>query len=128
MKTAAEMNEGLRNFYGTENWYRFSPLFPRMLLTDGVKWLADNAECYWLLDVIGSHQPKALKDKKLRDIQFWTLTVHPDHSATVICERDSGDVAIKQEIENTGFPLPEMKLWVEPMGDGQYCIILPSEH
>jgi hypothetical protein len=132
MKTAFEINNGLRNFYGTEKYTRLSPLHGPLVCTDGIVWLAENADCFWLIDAIASYQPQCKKDTSLRDIQFWTLTVHPKVEvapmtlgavltqkqpkrgmATLICERDAGDVAIKQEIEYTSFPLNEIKIWVE---------------
>lgn len=126
--TAAEITAGMANFYGTETWHRWSILFPKMLLTDGAKYLAEKAGAFWLMDAIASHQPKALKDRMLRDMQFWTLKVNADKTAVLTCERDSGNVAITQKIEYTDFPLPEIKLYVGPMGDGQYTILLPSEY
>jgi len=65
----------------------------------------------------------------LREIQFWTLKVNgcPDgqhfESATVVCERDSGDIAFQQTIEATDFPLREIEIWV-----GNGVMYLPSEH
>ena len=68
----------LDQFIGTEGYTRWSPLFRRMVLTDGAKFVADNGGrngAYWLVDAIASHQPKALKNEMLREIQFWTLVV-----------------------------------------------------
>ena len=42
----------LAQFTGTERYYRIAPKF---LITDGVKYLAENAGCYWLLDAAVSH-------------------------------------------------------------------------
>jgi hypothetical protein len=38
-------------FIGAENWYRHA-LVPGTLLADGVKYVADTASTYWLLDEI----------------------------------------------------------------------------
>ena len=60
----------LAQFSGTDGYIRWSPLFPRMVLTDGAKFVADNggtSGAYWLMDAIASHQPKALKDERLRE-------------------------------------------------------------
>ena len=75
MMDANEIQGGLSGFYGTEGYHRFSVLCPKLLLTDGAKWLAENAGAYWLMDAIGSHQPKAMKDDKgmLQNMQFWSL-------------------------------------------------------
>jgi hypothetical protein len=42
----------LSNFTGTEKYHRISR---RHLLTDGTKYLADEAECFWMMDAIASH-------------------------------------------------------------------------
>jgi len=122
----------LDQFYGTEQWHRWSRLFPHMLLTDGTKYVADHggrSGAYWLFDAIGSHQPKALKNPRLRDFQLWVLRVNPDKSAVLTCQEDSGELPfIKQKIEYTDFDLKEIKLWVEPMDEKTWCILLPSEH
>lgn len=64
--TKEELENGLTNFYGTEDYHKFSILFPNLFLTDGVKFLADNAGAYWLMDIIGSYQPKCRKDLMLQ--------------------------------------------------------------
>lgn len=52
---AQDLRNALSQFIGTQHYYRYSPLFRHTLLTDGVKFLADEAGCYWLIDMIGSH-------------------------------------------------------------------------
>ena len=42
----------LSHFTGTERYYRISR---RHLLTDGTKYLAEEAECFWLIDAAISH-------------------------------------------------------------------------
>lgn len=130
MLKASEIISGLNNFYGTEEWHRWSPLFRGIVLTDGALWLAENAECYWLMDAIGSYQPECKKNEMLRDMQFWTLKVDLEKkSATLICERDTGDVAFTQEIEHTSFPLPEIKLYCAAGGpQNTMVILLPGEY
>ena len=112
-------------FTGTCQWYRLSP---RMLLTDGTMWLAESAGAFWLMTAIDSWQPRCRKDQSLREIQFWTLKVNADKSATLTVERDTDDPVFTQRIEYTDFPLAELRLYVEPIGDGQWVILLPSEH
>ena len=110
-------------------------MFPRMVLTDGTKFVADNGGrhgAYWLMDAIASHQPKALKNEMLRDIQFWTLAVAEKDgrkSAVLTCRADSGEKpVITQKIEYTDFDLPKIDLWVEPLDENTYVILLPCEH
>ena len=42
----------LTQFIGTTGYYRISR---RHLLTDGTKYLAEEAECFWMMDAIASH-------------------------------------------------------------------------
>ena len=52
MSTTAQRID-LSGFTGTENWYRYA-MMPRFTYTDGVKYLAEQAKAYWLLDAIFS--------------------------------------------------------------------------
>ena len=116
-----ESLNNLNHFTGTEKYHRH---FGGLLLTDGAKYLAENAECYWLFDVIASYQhtSKIRNDADLREMQFWTLTVQ-NGKGVVICERDTDDVVITQKISSTDFPLPKIKIYV--CGN---VAMLPSEY
>lgn len=59
----------------------------------------------------------------LQQIQFWKLTVNPDQSAVLICDRDSDDVAVTQKIPFTDFPLKSVTIYCQ---DG--VLLLPSEY
>ena len=55
-----QLLDELRSFYGTERYYRANP---GLLVTDGVEFLADNAGCYWLLDMVWSYLPVLRKSR-----------------------------------------------------------------
>jgi hypothetical protein len=42
----------LAHFTGTEKYYRISR---RHVLTDSANYLAEEAECFWMMDAIASH-------------------------------------------------------------------------
>lgn len=117
---AAELRSSLRNFTGTTEYFRH---LSGLRYTDGVQFLAETAGAYWLLDLIASWQPKALRDAWLQEFQLWELFVRDDQSAVVVCSRDSEDKAFQQEIEYTDFPLEYVKLYVE-----RGVVLLPTEH
>jgi hypothetical protein len=125
----AELGTALASFTGTKNYTRHLGLY----LTDGAVFLAEKAKAWWLMDILVSYQPRCRKDPMLREIQFWTLKLKraPNMKAIVTCERDTGDVAIKQSILFTDFPLDEVKLIVKRGSlDGEtvaYVVMLPSE-
>lgn len=112
----------LARFTGSEVYYQ-NPFGIRY--TEGVQYMAEHGGAYWLIDAIASWQrnPKVRNDRMLQEIQFWKLTVHEDRSATLICERDQGDVAIEQQIPFTDFPLAEVKLYLQ-----EGVLLLPSEY
>lgn len=111
--------QDLAHFTGTENWYRL-PL-ACMLYTDGVKYLAEQAGAYWLIDAVafGQEEPGV----KGQPFQVWTLAVRENSAATLTCTDGNAKILYQQHISFTDFPLPEITLWVEDR-----VILLPSEH
>jgi len=130
----------LAGFCGTEEYHRYSPLFRRMLLTDGALYVAESggrSGAFWLMDAIASHQPRLLRhpDGRLQGIQFWALRKRPDPEggAVLECCADSGEKpAVRQVIEYTDFFTngdTEFRLWAAPVDDqGNWVIMLPSEY
>lgn len=124
MMTSQELLDGLSGFYGTENyWTRATYPF---VYTDGVHFLAENAECFWLLDLIASY-------RRSEDFQIWRLRVNEDKSAVVAMQEDTGrPLLVEQHIEYTNFPLEEIKLWAiygsYNAGDEGLVLMLPSEY
>ena len=127
MKSAQEIENGLAHCYGSEKWHRWSPIFPKHTMTDGVKFLCDNADCYWLVDAIASHT----HEHQHEEFQVWTLKVE-DSKAVLTGDDGNGNVFVTQEIEYTDFPLKEITLYCN-LGslDGvhmEWIVILPSEN
>ena len=118
MKKAEEIKEMLNQFTGTENYYRhpFGIKF-----TDGIKTLADECQCYWLIDIVASYQFE--KKVKEQEFQVYKLKVHEDKSATLNIEDGNCNIIATQEIEFTDFPLDEIEIWFS----NGVCY-LPSEH
>ena len=94
------------------------------MYTDGVYHVAETGGAYWLIDAIASYQPKLLKDTMLQEFQHWILKVDLDNQkAQLICERDSNDVVLTQDIEFTDFPLESVNFYLT-----QGVLLLPSEY
>lgn len=110
----------LTEFTGTERYYRISR---RQLLTDGTKFLADQAHCYWMMDAIASH----LMEIGTTDWFVVVKTKVRDARATMIYEDGNGHEHARQEIPYTDFPLAEITLYA--CWDGEHWVImLPSEY
>lgn len=133
MMDAETLSQNLKHFGGTEQYYKH---WLGLSYTDGVKYLADNAQCYWLIDAIGSHQPRANRIHRLTEFQLWFLHVgnahefikpRGDNAAVLTCWEDTPTPetkpAIIQQIPITDFPLPEIKLYVQ-----EKILLLPQEN
>lgn len=122
-----DLKSELSGFTGTENYHKVS-LTP-VVVTDGVKYLIDKANAYWLIDAIGSYQG----EKKFKDegFQVWILKKDKEgKGATLSAYRDYSEKdpkkfkpLVTQKIEYTDFPIDEIKLYEI---DG--VVLLPSEY
>lgn len=100
----------LMQFIGTECYYRH-PLFSRYVYTDGVQYVAETGGAYWLIEAVFSWQtePKV----KNQEFQLWVLTVdEATQSAVLTASNGNRKQMVRQEIEFTDFPLPEIKLYL----------------
>jgi hypothetical protein len=111
----------LGQFIGTENWYRH-PLNPRVTYTDGVKYLADHARAYWLLDKIALSQH--LPALKREEFQVWQLRPVAEGGWTIKVEDGNGGAVYSEKLDYSDFPLSGgIDLWLS--GN---VIMLPSEY
>ena len=114
----------LESFTGTEGYY-FLPGFPNYNYTDGIRYLAIEAQAYWLItDIFRWQQSLSIKnDTELQYFQMWILKVDRDSSAILTCYRDTDQPVITQKIPFTDFPLAQVKLYLK-----QNVLLLPSEN
>ncbi len=111
-------NTDLQQFSGSQEFFKH--WLGRFRFTEGVHYLAEKGECYWLMDAIASHQT----NPKLRNqpFQLWTLR-RVGAGAVLTCQTDTyAPSLVTQDIEFTDFPLDYIKLYLE---DG--TLFLPAE-
>ena len=107
----------LRQFSGTENWYRHLSGY---LYTDGVQYVAQEGGACLLIDkILFTTRAK----NNLQEFGAWKLEVNEDKSAILVCEDGNYHELYREEIEWTDFPLLRIELWFE-----NGVLILPSEH
>ena len=102
---ADDLESQLAQFTGTTRYYKN---FTGLLYKDGIQYLADHAQCYWLIDLVGSYQPQ------LQDLEFqlWRIEVGDDDSALVTMVEDTGQpIKISQDIPFTDFPLKDFSFY-----------------
>lgn len=119
MKNEQELLAELRHFTGTTQWFHL-PQFRNYRYTDGIRYLAQNAECYWLLETIFSNQ--LIGEIRVQPFQFWRVFVE-DSSAVIKVEDGKKNLVKEFKIEYTDFPIKEFSLWFT---DG--VLLLPTEY
>lgn len=114
----AEIQEYIAQCNGCDNYYKH--LFGRgTVYTSGVKFVADKAGAYWLIDAIMSHHktPKVLK--VCNGFQHWKLTKNKKGDGFRLVCTDGGQdgnvekVAVTQRIEWSDFPLDSIEFYLE---------------
>jgi len=104
----------LSQFIGTEHYYKH---WLGKVYTDGVKYMAEEGQAYWLLDAIFSYM-------RTESFQIWELKKTGTTSAVLTMKEDTNEpILVKQDIPLTDFPLDFIALWLI---DG--VLILPSEY
>lgn len=111
-------NDFYYHFSGTESYYSY---ILGLILTDGVKTIADEEKCYWFLDAIASYQ---LEEKfKQEEFQVWKIERVKDTQFKLSVTNGNNRVLATQEIPYSDFFFSEFTIWKE--GN---VLLLPSEH
>jgi Family of unknown function (DUF6876) len=115
---ASKLASDLKQFHGSSHYWKHLLGFH---YTDGVKYLAENAQCYWLIDLVASWAISKNLDNE--EFLVFELVVNKDSTAQVTISDGNKRVLGTQEIEYTDFPLPKITIWCI-----EKIIILPSEY
>ena len=119
MNSTQNLQSELSQFIGTEKLYRITS---RHVLTDGTKYLVEQAKSFWLFDAIASHLTRSYDD------YFAVARLVVNGSSAVLTLDDGNDnVFATQAIEYTDFPLNEIKLYCSFDGE-HWVIMLTSEY
>lgn len=118
--SAHQLTEDLRNFYGTHNYHLFGA---ELVLTDGIKYLADTANAYWLLTAIKSHLADCFA---ISDFCVAKLSVE-NQTAHLVITDGNDHVLAHQQFDYTDFPIQSITIYV--IKSHPYSVILlPSEY
>lgn len=94
----------------------------KLLYTEGVKYVADQARACWLIDQIILIQP--ILPAFVRNFQLWILTVSEDMTVVLRCQNGGGKEAIRIEFSRTDIrPLRRMRFYFI-----NGVLMLPSEY
>jgi len=113
----------LENFTGTENYYKSD--FGKLNYTDGIQYLREKINCYWLFNIVESVQYiQEIQENK--EFIVWLIEVKKDKSFVVSAWNDTpykSELLYKQEGKYTDFILKDFEFYQE--GN---VILLKSEH
>lgn len=102
MNSIQNLQSELSQFIGTEKLYRITH---RHVLTDGSKYLAEQAKCFWLFDAIASHLTRSYDD-------YFAVArlVVKDSSAVLSLDDGNDTVFATQQIDYKDFTINKINL------------------
>ncbi len=126
MKTQVnEIKERLQYFMGTEMFYQI-PLI-RTRFTDGLKYLSEVAECFWLITDASVIAKSLMNRSEFVTIDFKRLSEekqdYTGYEAEIIYSDGNDTILEKHGYRATDFPLNELRLFF--VND---TLMLPSEY
>ena len=115
-----ELQTKLRQFTGTENYYR---VMPRLVITDGVRCLANQTNSYWLVSAIYSY---LITQPIFSEFVVARLTV-VGKTADLVLDDGNDQVIAQQAIGYTDFPLDAISIYCSYQ-EKTWVLFLPSEY
>lgn len=124
-RTVSTVLPDLANYYGTLGYlrHRIVPVGPGLLLTDGARYVAEEAGAYWLMDKVLLNA----KDWLLEGDGFCSVELLvKDSKGKLIVEDGDGGLLHDEDIEYTDFPEPGIRFFLQ---DGsEPVLMLQSEY
>ncbi len=120
----AQVNEikvALQQFSGSETIYKIPLIQTRY--TEGMKYLANAADCYWLITDVSVIAKSLMKKSFFITIDFNRLPSAEQDEAELIYSDGNGNIFETHRYSVTDFPLDELRLFFV---DG--TLMLPGEY
>lgn len=122
---AIQLKDNLELFIGTEHFY--SHRITKTVYTDGIKYLAEEGKCYWLINDASIVAQSLMEKSSFISIDFKRLSEEQQSEMgceAIITYGDGNDnILYTQQYPYTDFPLDELNLF---FADG--TLLLPSEY
>jgi hypothetical protein len=126
MDTNFNLND-LNQFSGSEQFFKHG-VNRRLIYTEGVRYLAEQARCYWLIDEIACLLLPLLL-KKYNDTFYSIQLLANDSSAVITIDDGNGNIHINHKINWTDFPVSgEPVKFFLCESDKYYCLMLRNEY
>ena len=114
-QSSEELRNNLEQFYGTENYFT-NPLV-KYKYTDGVKYFAEEAGAYWLLQEING------MTAKVNEYFFNIKVISKNNKADIIIDDGNGKILAKKHISFTDLPEGEWQFFLT-----DNVLMIPSEY
>jgi hypothetical protein len=125
---SAQINEiivGLQHFHGSEMLYHIPLIGTRY--TEGIKYLANAAECYWLITDASIMTKCLIAKSSFITVDFKRLSQekqdHSGYEAEIIYSDGNDNILESHRYRITDFPLDELRLYFV-----DNTLMLPSEY
>ncbi|MDT0641887.1 hypothetical protein RM553_03490 [Zunongwangia sp. F363] len=120
-----EIKQGLQHFHGSETIFQI-PLL-RIRYTNGLKYLAEAAECFWLITDASVIAQNLMNQSEFITIDFKRLSEDKQdftgYEAEIIYTDGNDNILEKHGYRATDFPLDELRLFFV-----NNTLMLPSEY
>lgn len=120
-----EIKEGLQHFHGSETLFQIPLLDTRY--TNGLKYLAEAAQCFWLITDASVIAKSLIKRSEFITVDFNRLSEVEQNAkgyeAEIIYSDGNDNILEKQSYRVTDFPLDELRLFFV-----NNTLMLPSEY
>lgn len=115
----------LAHFTGTEQWHRHA-LNRKVTYTDGVKYFAEKAGAYWLLDIFATELVPHCAKEGFLGIK---IVVPGNAGCTIIADDGNHKIVWSRKVDYTDCPEGTWAFFMAPGGPGDtFVIMLPSEY
>jgi len=126
MKTLQKkVHHQLAQFHGTEQFFKIPLIKTRF--TQGIKYLAESTDCYWLVTDASVVAKSLLNRSYFITVDFRKMEVKEKQSkgydALIVYSDGNGNVLERQYYHATDFPLDSLRLFFV-----QNTLMLPSEY
>ncbi|MEQ8419282.1 MAG: hypothetical protein RIB64_04690 [Arenibacter algicola] len=120
-----EILEGLQHFHGSEMLYQIPLMGTRY--TEGIKYLANAAECYWLITDASVMAKSLIKLSSFITVDFKRLSQEKQdqsgYEAEIIYSDGNDNILESHRYRITDLPLDELRLYFV-----DNTLMLPSEY
>lgn len=118
-----EFKDGLKQFYGTEMYHKLNNL--DVYATDGVAYFCENAECYWLFDLMCTFAYK-YQNEQFIVVEAIVADGGDELNNATINVEDGNENKLNKATTKTDMPIGEWKFFISNYPDK--VIMLPSEY